>query len=343
MSACWTAGAGFGSIPPMSRLLLSLGIILAGLLIGYGIQRLVRARGSATVDKSLAVPRRVLQIAALLVLNPVAVFSAIWAFELDEVRIALMPLMGILTLVMGGAVGLMLGRALRLPRPQAGAYFTSSGFSNIGSIGALIVFIFLGEPGFALVPFFRLFEEFTYYAVGFPIAKSFSPELRETERPGRRLAKILADPFILVAVGSIALGFGLNLSGLGRPEVFSRINAVVIPVASLLLLISIGMAMRFGSVRRYLREALLVAATKFIIVPVVIVLVAAALGLGRIENGLPLQVIVILCSMPVGFIALVPPALYKLDADLANSAWLVTTALLAVVIPLQMLVVGLLG
>jgi predicted permease len=251
--------------------------------------------------------------------------------------------MGILTLTVGGASGLIIGRALRLAKPQAGAYFASSAFFNIGSIGALIVFIFLGESGFALVPFFRLFEEFTYYAFGFPIAKSFSPELQKTERPSRRVAKILVDPFILVAVGSIALGFGLNLSGLPRPDVFSQINTFVIPVASLLLLISIGMAMRFGKVGRYLREAFLVAATKFIIVPVSVVLAAAALGLGRIENGLPLQVIVILSSMPVGFIALVPPALYKLDVDLANSAWLVTTAFLIVVIPLQMLLTRLLA
>lgn len=55
---------------------------------------------------------------------------------------------------------------------------------------------------------------------------------------------------------------------------------------------------------------------------------------------MPLKVIGIPSSVPVGFIALVPPSLYKLDVDLANSAWLITTALLAVVIPLQMLVVS---
>lgn len=342
----------------MSRLLLSLGIIAAGLLIGYAIQRIVRARGTAK-DLTLARPRRVLQVVALLVFNPIAAFSAIWAFQLDEIRIALMPLMGILTLVVGGSAGILLGRALKLPKPQAGAYFTSSGMFNIGSIGALVVFIFLGEAGFALVPFFRLFEEFSYYAFAFPIAKSFSPVLDTNDggaggqsvpaggttdsaapRSGRRILRILADPFIIVAVASIALGFTLNLSGLERPAFFSTVNSIVIPIASLLLLVSIGMAMRFGQVGRYLKEAFLVAGTKFIIVPVIVVGVAAALGLGRIDGGLPLKVIVILSSVPVGFIALVPPSLYKLDVDLANSAWFITTALLAVVIPLQMLVVG---
>ncbi len=156
-------------------------------------------------------------------------------------------------------------------------------------------------------------------------------------------SRLLADPFILIGTASIVLGFILNLSGIERPEIFSRINAFVIPLASLLLLISIGMAMRFGRVGRYLREAFVVAATKYLIVPAIVITVSVAIGLGRIDGGLPLRVIVILSSMPVGFIATVPPSLYKLDVDLANSSWLVTTALLVVVIPLQMFVVSRIG
>jgi len=54
------------------------------------------------------------------------------------------------------------------------------------------------------------------------------------------------------------------------------------------------------------------------------------LGLGQMENGLPLKVVLILSSMPVGFIAMVPPTLYDLDIDLANSCWLVTNCLLLI-------------
>ena len=161
--------------------------------------------------------------------------------------------------------------------------------------------------------------------------------------PAKRLLAIIADPFIIVAVTSIALGFTLNLLGVPRPEFFSTVNSIVIPLASVLLLVSIGLALRFGRIRAYIKPALLVAATKYAIVPGVVIAAAAALGLGRISGGLPLQVVVILSSMPVGFIALIPPSLYRLDLDLANTAWVVTTALLAVVVPLQMIVVRLIG
>ena len=37
--------------------------------------------------------------------------------------------------------------------------------------------------------------------------------------------------------------------------------------------------------------------------------------------------------MPVAFNALVPPSIFGFDLDLANSAWIVTTGLLAVIVP----------
>ena len=323
----------------MQKLLVSLSIIAFGLALGYIIQRLVRA-GFIKADPSLVRARRTLQKIALLGLNPLAALGAIWIFELNNIRIALMPLMGLLTLLTGGTAALLIGKALKLPPAQRGAFFTSGAMFNIGSIGALVVFIFLGEPGFALVPLFRLFEEFSYYAFGFPVAKSFSPRLRN-EVDGNRLRKILVDPFVLMALGSIILGFVLNLTGVPRPEFYGRLNGVIIPVASVLLLSSIGMAMKFGRARRYLREGFLVAGIKYLIVPVVVTGSAWLLGLGRFDNGLPLKVILIVSSMPVGFIAMVPPSIYELDVDLANAAWLVTNGLLALVIPLQMALITL--
>jgi len=81
------------------------------------------------------------------------------------------------------------------------------------------------------------------------------------------------------------------------------------------------------------QEGLLIALIKFIIVPVVATTLAYLVGFGRIDQGLPLKVVMILSSMPVGFNAMVPPTIYDLDVDLANANWLVTTLSLIIVIP----------
>jgi hypothetical protein len=44
--------------------------------------------------------------------------------------------------------------------------------------------------------------------------------------------------------------------------------------------------------------------------------------------------------MPVAFNALIPPSIYDLDLDLANSCWFFTTSLLVVVLPLLFLIVS---
>ncbi len=59
----------------------------------------------------------------------------------------------------GGGLAFLAARASRLNRKQTGAYIVCGGFTKIGSPGALFCYIFPGEPGFALVSFYKLFEE----------------------------------------------------------------------------------------------------------------------------------------------------------------------------------------
>jgi len=185
---------------------------------------------------------------------------------------------------------------------------------------------------------YRLFEAIIYYTIWFPIAKSFSPHVQQEAKTGK-LLKIIADPFVLVAIASLLIGIILNTSGIPRPAFYSSLNTIAVPLSSMILLISIGMAMKFGKIKAYIKPAVIISGIKFLLVPFVATGTAFLLGLGNIDDGLPLKVILILASMPVGFSALVPPSIYDLDLDLANAGWMVTTAFLVVVLPLQMLIV----
>jgi len=90
--------------------------------------------------------------------------------------------------------------------------------------------------------------------------------------------------------------------------------------------------------RVYLREASVISAIKFVLVPTSVYLLGSFIGLGSVDGGLPLKVAMTLASMPVAFTAMVPPTLYGLDVDLANTNWFVTTTLLLVVVPVLSLV-----
>lgn len=324
----------------MEKFIFSLGIIFFGLALGYVIQILVHKR-IITIPYDIETVRKALQKMALLFFNPVASLGAVWIVNLDDLKMITLPFIGITALLLGGFLAFLFARMQNMTRKQTGAYIVAGGFTNIGSIGGWLCFIFLGEAGFALVTFYKLFELFSYYGFGFPIAKSYSSDVSKTESFTNRMKKVLVDPFMLVALGSIFVGFALNISGLERPNFYGTVNAIFVPTATILLLTSIGMAMHFGRIGKYIKEGLLIALIKFAIVPAVATTIAYVVGFGEINEGLPLKVVMILSSMPVGFIAMVPPTIYDLDVDLANANWLVTNSLLVLVIPVLQYLINL--
>jgi hypothetical protein len=321
----------------LSRLLFSIGIILSGLLLGYAIQ-VLSARGLIRLPVSLDALRKGLQRAALLFVNPVAIVGATWIVSIRHVGLAALPFIGLFAIVTGGVLALGAARLLALPPKKKGALFCCGSFTNIGSIGALVCYMFLGEPGFALVPIYKIFEELSYYSTGFPIAKYYSGSTLAEDR-WDRVKGLARDPLIIVSVSSLVLGGALNLSGLERPVIYGTVNAVFIPLGAFMLLISIGLALRFRRVGDYLKEGASVAAIKYAVVPLMASAIAWSLGLGSIDGGLPLKVVMILSAMPVAFNALIPPSIYDLDLDLANSCLLITMALLVIVLPVLLFVV----
>ena len=324
----------------LSKFLFSFGVIAVGLFSGYALQVLVR-KEIIRLPMDMDRLRKLILRTALFTFLPATVIGAVWSIKINDPRIATLPFLGSFSLFLGGALALALSRMLRLNRMEAGSLFVCGFFVNLGAIGGLICYVFLGEAGFAFVPIYRLFEEFLYYMVGFPVARFFASEVHEGESLIDRFRKTSLDPLILVSVFSITLGGVLNLSGLARPEFYRTVNSILIPLTTIVFLVPIGMAMKVGKVRHYFRECILLSLLRFLIIPAVVGSLGLLLGYGQIGEGLVLKVVMILSSMPVAFMALIPPSLYDLDLDLANSCWLFTTGLLVIVLPLLYFVIQL--
>ena len=322
----------------MAKFIYSFGIIIFGLSLGYMTQVLVR-RERVKLPIEIDALRILLQRIALLVINPIAVVGAIWVVSLKSATLVALPFIGLFALLAGGAIALGVARMFKLSPQKTGSLYGCGAFTNIGSIGALVCFVFLGEKGFALVLIYKLFEELSYYAIGFPVAKYYSSSTRE-ERISGHLKNLIRDPFILVALSSIIIGGLLNFSGADRPEFYAAVVAVFVPLMTIMLLTSIGLALRFRRVRDYLQECVSVSIIKFIFIPILATSLAYLMGYAKIDDGLPLKVVMILSCMPVAFTALIPPSIYDLDLDLANSCWFFTTALLAIVLPILLMVIN---
>ena len=225
-------------------------------------------------------------------------------------------------------------KKLHLDRPQTGSLYCCGTFTNIGAVGGLTSLLFLGENSIALVALYRLCEELYYFSVSFPIARWYSPENTQTKLSFRAFR---LDPILCVIVCALGTGFVLNLAGAPRPDFGGPLASGAMIVATTLFLFAIGLSLRLSRLSCYLAPSLAVCAIKFVAVPVVIISLAAALGFGNMEGGLPLRVVAILSAMPVAMTALVPPTLFHLDVDLANACWIFSTLGLVAVLPLLML------
>lgn len=312
-------------------ILFSLGLIAFGLSAGYVYRNY--SSGKTKSEGEINELRKRLQATAILFINPLAFGGAIWGLNLGDLRVFALPFLGAFAILLGGFLAYIAARPLGLNRKQTGVYVVCGSFTNIGSIGSLVTFMLLGEAAVAMMPFYKLFETFIYFGLGYPYAKSMSDHVTEDEGFTERIRKVVTDRFVVVALTSIFGGLTLNVMGVSRPSFYPILISFLIPLGTLLLLTSIGMAMRFGRMRKYLREASIIALIKFVLVPSSVYLFGSLLGLGSVDGGLPLKVAVVLASMPVAFTALVPPTLYDLDVDLANASWFATTMLLLVVVP----------
>ena len=178
-----------------------------------------------------------------------------------------------------------------------------------------------------------MFEDTLYFGAGFPAARFFGTGEGSDQSLATRLRTVASDRFVQTALLAVTAGLVLNMTDIARPGFLSRVNAWLIPGGTFFLLVSIGLGMHLGRMRPYLKEGMLVAMVKFLLVPPLMTSLAFLLGLGGIDGGLPLKVVLIQSSMPVAFSALIPASLYDLDLDLANTCWLVTTAALVLVLP----------
>ncbi len=319
----------------MSRLLFILAVTFGSMAFGYIILQIIKSRFTKYMGAIPSISRR-LKLFAFFILEPVAIVSAFWALDMPDRRVLVLPLLGIVIVFTGMAAALAVIRILKEPPYRAGSLFTCGTFSNILTIGGLIAFTFLGEPGYGIVQLVAIPIGPIYIMMGYPISANVGLGRKPVFKIS--LVNLKENPYLLLPIAAIAFGIGLHSTGLTRPTVFVYLVAIIVPCVSALLGLSIGLTLRFTEFRSYLREIAAVLLIRHVAIPVVIIPLAILLGFGDIANGLPLKVAIILSCVPVAFSALIPPAIYGFDLDLANSAWMVSTAFLAVVVPVLLLV-----
>ena len=294
-------------------------VIVLGFLLGQILKRQLPER----VDQI----RTLTVFIAMRVTIPLSVMLAIWQLDITSWLFAWLPIIGTVFLLCGFLIGWLVSKLFKLKDIQHAVVAPAGSFTNMGAIGSFVVFVYLGESGFALVPLFKLFEEVVYFAFLFPYASKYS------SLPNLKKRKIWQDPVLQTMFLALLLGTTLNLTGMARPEWFKAVTSVLIPTGTFSLMISIGLLFRFKAIFQHWRIALTLTLCKQILLPIIVLGLIIVTGQAHFYDGLMLQVAVVLSAMPIAFLVILPAAIYKLDQDLANSCWVISSLVFLVMLP----------
>ena len=157
----------------MDKVFLSLALIISGLTLGYVIQNLDRKEIIA-LPISIVNLRKTLQKMGLLFFMPISFLGAVWIVSFENVRVVLLPVVGLCSLLFGGVLALAFARMLKKENKDKAVLYCCGSFTNIGSVGSLVCFFFFGEAGFALAALYKMLEDISYYTIGFPLVRFLS-------------------------------------------------------------------------------------------------------------------------------------------------------------------------
>jgi len=302
------------------RLLMSTTVLIGSL----AISRLLSRRGWLT-------PRRAQRLLYLDVkrLAPVTLCLLFWRMNLRDVQMWWLPVIGLAVTLSTMLPAIAYARWKRLTRPQAGSFLACAIFSNVGYLGAFLLFARYGESAYALATLYYLSFTPLFYVLGFSVGKRFGHAPGSIGSPG-------ADELRLYPFLGLCAGLLLSLSGIPRPAVCASINRWLIPIDTALYLLAIGSQLRFELPPHTFRDGLAMSAIKFLYSPLV---AWGLLTLCRIQ-GMPRAVAIFEASMPVAISPLMLPMLFGLDQALANALWMWTTLLAIPVIVVLLGVVG---
>ncbi len=246
---------------------------------------------------------------------PAIITLSVWKLEKLNIALIKWPLIGFITLILGAISTWLIVNRFTLTKTEKAAALPLGGFSNLGALGSFTVLMVLGEQALAFVPLFKLMEEFFYYALLMPIIKKTSG----SSQAGR--VGWWRDPVLLATTSGLILGLVLNFFQVERLPIFSTINEWLVPLFTFSLLIAVGSGFQLSGIKKYLPITLLIAIVKQWCLPAVITAACWKTGM----RGLELQTVFVLSSMPTAFIAVLPAQLFKLDLEIANTGWAVSS------------------
>ena len=288
-------------------------------------------------------PARVLSGAAFYIFVPALLFRTTARIDFQRLETTVLLAFFGPTLVLVGVVYLFL--RLRGPSPPGRAAEPSvraitASFGNTVQVGIPLAAALFGETGLALHITIVSLHSLTLLTVLTALVElDLAHEQRRAAPGSMRLARVLATTVKNTVIHPVILpvlaGLAWNLSGLALPGVVDEILVTLGQAVVPLCLILIGVSLAHYGVRGTMRGAVVLSLLKLVVHPILVLAVAhGVLGL----TGLPLAIVVMMASLPVGSNALIFAQRYRTLVAETSTAIVVSTVAFVVSAPIWLAV-----
>lgn len=300
-------------------------LVVLPLLAGMGFSGKPYARPLAT---------RLFAI-ALYLFHTLVVFLAVWKAQLAN-NAWMLPFIVLAGWLVSLAVAWLSQPLMRHTPTERGSFLFTVCLSNHGyTLLGIIALIVFGESGLAQATYAQFLITPFLILVCFPIARHFGAG-QGAGGIGQMLKENIADKRNLPLVAMLG-GLALNLSGVERPAVFSDATRIAVYLGTLVSGVAIGLLFRASHILRFKKENLFSLVYRSTLYPLFFLAAARLFNLGQLDSF----ILLLFGIAPSAVFSNLIADLFKLDRDLANSVYIVsTTIFLVLVLPVYLFVVG---
>ena len=267
--------------------------------------------------------RRALTDLVYYILLPALVLDVIWRASLDtsSFHISLLATSGIF---IGGATMWLIMQWIKVSKQQMGALLLAAAFPNCTYLGLPVLDQVIGPHTRAIVLQYDLFAcTPVLLSAGMLVAQYYAGN-HTAVHPIRTLSKI-------PPLWAVVIGISFNISGIEQPEILNSGLSILAGGVVPLMLIVLGMSIRWQSLRlRFIGLLLPVVLISLILVPFSIFGFSHVIGL---DSDLIVQVTLI-TAMPTMVFGIVICERSGLDSELYAAAVTLTTICSLVTLPL---------
>ena len=262
---------------------------------------------------------------------PIALL-VIWPMQLDS-QLIWLPIVGIVLMLAITALSITVFSFLKLDQRSRLTLILAGSLSNMGYTGgAFVCYALFGTTGLAMANIYPVFWMLTVYLTFFPLLKIQELRIKDSEAKFR-FGQILDLRFLVLP--AVIAAIVLNLTGVKSPAFIAKFHIIdiLVYIASSLSFFAIGLQVKLSRLKNYINLYFPLAVIKFILTPVVALLIIWLLALtGQNLTGPVQKVIIVLAATPSAVLMVTMSNVFDLDGPLASALWIVTMATFAIIV-----------